>query len=478
MGGATSRPVSDRMPSRILRTLAAVALLVATGTVRAQQREFDLPPGDSTARGTALSEVMRTGQVEGRFRQFNMITLNDGTLSDPWAVAFGGSLGYASARWHGVQFKLSGGYTFDLANSGLDKADPTTGQLSRYELGLYDVTAPRARNDIAYLQLFQLNYRTARTSLVFGRQELNTPFLNPQDGRMHPTLFEGLWATHMLKGGTRLEGGWLYRSAPRSTASWYSIAESMSLYPTGVGMNGKPSAYGPHLRTPGIFNAGAEHTFHSAVKVSAWDQFVPDIFNTTLLQAEVARKGKRWGLGLQAIRQDAARNELPDSLAYMPSGAGSWVFGGRFRMDHGRFRWQVNYTRITAEGRFLMPREWGREPFYTFLPRERNEGLGDVQAASFNLIWKDVVPGLRLQADAGAYWLPAPSDAALNKYGMPSYTHIDLNAQYQFQGAWKGLAVQLLALAKLPLEDGTLTAKQTYNKVDMLHGELIVNYVF
>lgn len=27
-----------------------------------------------------------------------------------------------------------------------------------------------------------------------------------------------------------------------------------------------------------------------------------------------------------------------------------------------------------------MPREWGREPFFTFLPRERNEGFGDVHA--------------------------------------------------------------------------------------------------
>jgi len=466
------------MPHRSLRIFTALLLITGTLLGRAQQREFDLPPGDSTVRSTALSDIMRKGRVEGRFRQFNMVTLNDGTLSDPWAVAFGGSLGYASARWHGVQFRLSGGYTFDIANSGLDTPDPTTGQLSRYELGLYDVTAPRARNDVAYLQLFQLNYRTARTSLVFGRQELNTPFLNPQDGRMHPTLFEGLWATHTVKGGTRFEGGWLYRTAPRSTAGWYGIAGSMSLYPSGVGVNGKPSAYGPHLRTPGILAAGVEHTFHGTVKVSAWDQAVPSIFNTALVQAEVARKGKRWGMGLQAIRQDALSNGLADSIAYMPSRAGTWVIGGRFRMDHGRFRWQANYTRITAEGRFLMPREWGREPFYTFLPRERNEGLGDVQAASLNLIWKDVVPGLRLQADAGAYWLPKPTNAALNKYGMPSYGQFDLNAQYQFQGAWKGLAVQVLTLAKLPLSGETLTAKQTYNKVDMLHGELIINYVF
>ena len=35
---------------------------------------------------------------------------------------------------------------------------------------------------------------------------------------------------------------------------------------------------------------------------------------------------------------------------------------------------------------FLMPREWGREPFYTFLPRERNEGLGGVNAWTCQLM--------------------------------------------------------------------------------------------
>ncbi|MBL8000886.1 MAG: hypothetical protein JNL05_02885 [Flavobacteriales bacterium] len=457
-----------------------VALLSTCGPllVQAQQREFDLPAADSAAKGTALAEVMRKGQVEGRFRQFNMVTVNDGTPSDPWAVAFGGTLGYASARWHRLQFKLSGGYTFDLTNSGLNEPDPSTGQLSRYELGLYDVTDPRVRNDVAYLQLFQLNYMSPRTSVVFGRQELNTPFLNPQDGRMHPTLFEGVWTVHRLKGGTRIEGGWLYRAAPRSTAGWYGIERSMSLYPSGIGVNGKPSAYATHLRSPGIFIAGVEHTFRDLVKVSAWEQAVPAIFNTALVQAEVARKGRRWGVGLQGIRQDALANDLADSLAYMPACAGTWVLGGRFRMDHGPFRWQLNYTRIAAEGRFLMPREWGREPLYTFLPRERNEGLGDVHAASLNLIWKDLVPGLRLQADAGVYLLPAITDARLNKYAMPSYHQFDLNAQYQFQGAWKGLAAQVLVLAKVPLNDDPLTAKQAYNKVDMLHGELIINYIF
>lgn len=153
------------------------------------------------------------------------------------------------------------------------------------------------------------------------------------------------------------------------------------------------------------------------------------------------------------------------------------LVSARARMNLGRFRWQVNYTRITSDGRYLMPREWGRDPFYTFLPRERNEGLGDVHAATLNLIWR-TKSGWRIQADAGRYWLPAASDARLNKYAFPAYQQFDVNAQYQFTGAWKGLAAQFIYLVKLPVEGTAFTTKQAVNRVDMQHAELILNYAF
>ncbi|QJX47791.1 hypothetical protein HMJ29_12900 [Hymenobacter taeanensis] len=48
------------------------------------------------------------------------------------------------------------------------------------------------------------------------------------------------------------------------------------------------------------------------------------------------------------------------------------------RLNHQREAWSVsgNYTHITRTGLRLFYREWGREPFYTFLSREREEGLG------------------------------------------------------------------------------------------------------
>ena len=205
----------------------------------AQHSEQDIPSHDSLRGDSHLYEMMKRGEVEGRFRQYNMLTINDGAPSDYHAVAFGGVLGFTSQRWHGTRFKLTGGYTFDLATSDLTQLDPVTGLPNRYEIGLYDVNDPRRTNDLAYLHEFQLDHlsRNGRTNVVFGKQELNTPFLNPQDGRMHPTLFEGLWVRHRSRQGTTWEGGWLYRVAPRGSSEWYH----------GIGEHGRIPSRAQHL---------------------------------------------------------------------------------------------------------------------------------------------------------------------------------------------------------------------------------------
>lgn len=458
-----------------------MALIVGAGfAARAQHSEQDIPSNDSLRGASHLYEIMKQGELDGRFRLYNMITVNDGTPSDYHAVAFGGTLGFTSQRWHGVRFKLSGGYTFDLGTSDLTVPDPVTGAANRYEIGLYDVNDPRHTNDLAYLHEFQLDWlsRANRTQVTLGKQELNTPFLNPQDGRMHPSLFEGLWAQHRTTRGTALQGGWIYRVAPRGASEWYTVAESMSVFPVGRNVYGEGARHGEHLESAGIFAASIKQKLHRSVSFTAWDLHVENVFNSALLQVDAGEREARWSTSAIAIRQDAShsRTSSSDSVLFMPTSEASWAFSGRLRNVLGKFRWQLNYTRITAHGRYLMPREWGRDPFFTFLPRERNEGAGDVHAASLNLIWK-TKKGLRIQVDGGIYRMPEITYARLNKYSMPSYSQFDVNAQYQFKGGWQGLAVQALVLAKLPLEDD-LTPKQSINKVDMLHADLIINYVF
>jgi hypothetical protein len=46
----------------------------------------------------------------------------------------------------------------------------------------------------------------------------------------------------------------------------------------------------------------------------------------------------------------------------------------------------LNYNRITSKGRCLILYVWGIDPFFTFLPDERNDGFGD--ACAYGLIGK------------------------------------------------------------------------------------------
>ena len=186
------------------------------------------------------------------------------------AVAFGGTLGFTSQRWHGTRFKLSGGYTFDLETSDLTVLDPITDAANRYEIGLYDVNDPRHTNDLAYLHEFQLDWlsRNERTQVVIGKQELNTPFLNPQDGRMHPSLFEGIWAQHRTQHGTALQGGWIYRVAPRGASEWYAVDESMSVFPVGRNVYGEGAEHGEHLQSAGILAASIKQKVYRSVSIT------------------------------------------------------------------------------------------------------------------------------------------------------------------------------------------------------------------
>ena len=116
-----------------------------------------------------------------------------------------------------------------------------------------------------------------------------------------------------------------------------------------------------------------------------------------------------WAMGGQGKiiggAQYTFQNPLKDggnadpAKTYFDPGEQSQVISLRAGYQYKQSIIRVNATRITADGRFLMPREWGREPFYTFLPRERNEGSGDVKAISVNLLHD--IPKSRVKMELG-----------------------------------------------------------------------------
>ncbi len=433
---------------------------------------------------TTLQSAFKKGQMTGHFRYYFMATDNKQGLTDYYAHAAGGGIKFETARFKNFQLGISGFFVFNMGSSDLTAPDEKTNQMNRYEIGLFDIENPGNKNDIDRLEELYLKYHYKKSSLTFGKQLLNTPFINLQDGRMRPTEVEGIWAEINELKNINIQAGYLNGISPRSTVRWFRPDESIGIYPSGVNEEGLKSQYAGNLQSKGIYLTGV--TFQDTskrIKFQLWNQFTENIFNSLLLQADiesVLTNNTKAFVAVQLIRQDAMNyggNEDP-AKTYFRKGAKVLSFGGRAGLKKKNWETSLNYNRITAHGRYLMPREWGRDPFFTFLPRERNEGFGDVHAIVGKFSYK--IPTIRLNMSfaVGHFNLPEVTNYKLNKYGLPSYNQLNVDIRYKFKGILKGLETQLLYVYKGKAGNSYNDDKYVINKVNMSLWNLVFNYQF
>ncbi len=441
------------------------------------------PNPTESPKANNLLEAFQHGHFHGSFRTFLMATDNTRALTDYYALAAGGGLHFSTAPFHGFSFGIGGVFNYNLASSDLTRKDPTTGAVNRYEIGLFDVKDPSNRKNLDRMEAFWLRYQWKKSRITLGQQSLQTPFVNYQDGRMRPTAETGAWFESEALKNTKIEGGYLWRISPRSTVEWFGIGESIGLYPKGLNPDGTGSGYPQNLESMGIGLLGISRQWGKNTKIQVWEQYVENIFNTALIQADHAiplKNGQKIVLGLQATHQDAlAQGGNADaSKAYFQKGGQSNAISAQASWQRGNWQALAAYTRVTADGRFLAPREWGREPFYTFMTRERVEGSGDSHSITGRVNWQNKNKKLRLEAGYGHFYLPDVKNAALNKYAFPSFQQLNLDARYAFGGMLEGLRVQLMYVWKGRLGEVYGNDKYVINRVDMSHYNLIFNYIY
>lgn len=467
-----------------MRLLTTFFLFAINLPVIAQQpKNVDAPSLPITKDTTSIISAFLSGHVSGQFRYFFMATDNRTGLSDYYANSIGGGIKYETAAFHKFKFGISNYFAFNIGSSDLTKPDPQTGQLNRYEIGLFDIQNPGNKKDINRLEELYFKYEFKNSSISFGKQLLNSSFINLQDGRMRPTAVKGLWAEINQIKNTKIQLGYLYAISPRSTIKWFKTASSIGLYPVGVNEFGIKSGYAGNLKSNGIILTGISHQFNQGLKIQLFNQFTENIFNSLLIQSDFEKKvspnSKITG-GLQVIRQDAINNGgNSDPLkSYTQKGNKALVIGGRIGWKNSQWESTLNYTRITAHGRYLMPREWGKDPFFTFLPRERNEGFGDVNAFMGKVNYKLKKVPFSASVGIGHYSLPDVNNYLLNKYGIPSYNQLNIDLRYKFSDFLKGFDIQLLYVHKNKTGTTYGNEKFVINKVDMSNWNLVINFQF
>lgn len=428
-----------------------------------------------------LKNALLHGKISGHSRLHFMATENFGKLKDYSANAASLQLKYETGKFYHFQAGIAGSVVANLFSSAITIPDQFTNQASRYEAGLFDLYDP-GRKIIPRLNELYIKYSRSELQITFGKQLFKSPFINPQDGRMQPTLVEGLTGKGRLLKNFEWQAGWLYQISPRGTGQWFSTGKSLGIYSQGLDIYGSRGNYYNNINSAGIGLVGIEYKYKDQLKVKIWEQLVENVFNTILIQPEyeIQMENLKLNLALQYIHQDPLNEGgNNDSLkTYFPKNNHSNIFGGKAGITNGDWEFSVNYTRITKDGKFLMPREWGIEPVFTFQVRERNEGLGDVHAFSVNLKRYFFEKQFLFDIGYGNYYLPKVNNYSLNKYGMPSYNHYKFLGQYIFSKKLQGLEIAAIVVYKSRLDKSDIPLVNVINRVNMTNASLIVDFRF
>lgn len=438
---------------------------------------ISLKPTDSTC----LKDCFLKAHWEAHSRTFLMHTINEGDLKDDYALASGAGIGVLTQPVYGFQVGVSGFFIYNLWSSDIHNIDSLTKLPNRYEVGLFDVENHTNKNDLDRLEELYIKYNLSKSAITVGKININTPFLNPQDGRMRPTIEEGVWLQINESKKIGFNGGWIWEVSPRSTVQWFTLANSMGINPMGVNVDGTKSDYHDHIKSEGMAIANVYIKPNENLKVNLWNSYLDNVMNSAMIEVNTTQslsENSKLYQGIMYIHQDAVNDGGNENQreTYINRGAQSNVISAQIGVRSKKSNTSLNYTHITGDGRYLMPREWGKEPFYTFMPRERNEGLGNVHAVMAKTTLNAFKNKFKAGLAYGYYLLPDVKDYRLNKYGMPSYHQMNLDLGYSFDKFLRGLEIKFLAVYKLKAGETYDNLRYVYNKVNMVNLNLIVDF--
>lgn len=443
------------------------------------------------------------GKLQGQIRSFTMIEDNQDPLHDYEATALGGKLWYQTPQWGNFQ-GVVGLYstrfiTDDISSVNVEPR--ASNKNSRYVVGLVDSTDYDASGVTGIGEAY-LRYSYEKHSIMLGRMKLDTPFVNPQDGRMIPTFEQGIWGTSALMNGWSVQGGYINAFWNRNTSEWRKLEDSLG-YGYEMGNSALdatvPGNYYQNTSSDGLFIGNLRYETKSGIRIDVWDYYLENIFNLGYLEAHYTHPfgGAELSYALQYIdqRQSGDGGNGEDNLnptnatkakSYMQEGEKSTTYGIKTALKHEHSKLTFAYNRTTDEGRFLFPREWGKEPLFTFQKRERSDGSGNCHAWLITLEHNFAAQGLRnldIIAGYGEYDKTDPKEWKYNKYGTPSYAQWNIDLFYRFEGILKGLRAEYLLARKVARgETYQIPGASEYNFIFRKNGmtihNLVLNYDF
>lgn len=433
----------------------------------------------------SLSTALEQSKVSGQWRTMYMETNNGDGLQDWDALATGGKLKIETGSWDGWHIGVAG-YMSHAIDSNKDIIDPVTGVKSRYELAMFDLEDPDD-DTVGFLGEAYVSWTDSKHRVTAGRMKLNTPFMNAFDGRMIPGLFQGAWYANKAIKNMPLQVGVINGIAVRGTTEFKHLDEAVGTLPQGKAASGANSNYAGNLDTDYVAVANVGYKGIQGLDVQAWDYYWDNVMNTAFLQGmyKYKQEALTYIVGGQYIRQDIVGDggNADESKSFVEDGFKSNTLGLKVGVAGYGAVLTLGANHTNDDGRFTKPREWGKDPLFTFQKRELGDGFGDTTAWLLRLKYdmgKVGAQGLTVVIDHGQHnrkGLNGANKFQFNKYAFPSFSQTNVNLIYNMDHLAKGLKTELLYVRKRDKDD-TNNAKFQQNKAEMEQINLIVNYSF
>lgn len=469
--------------SRIIIFLSIALLPFA---LLGQQGEGDAPHTAESRRPEvrSLKAFFTQGRFHGHVRNYFMATTNEGALQDYWSNATGGAIHLETAEWKGITLGVGGIFTFQTYSSDLNEVDSLSQGSAKWEKELYDINRPEEKLDLDRMEALYIKYRFRKSTIAYGKMDLNKgPLLLRRDGRMKPFVYRGLWSEIHEWDKQKLTLGWLNGVSPRGMTEWFSMHEAIGILGNGRQPNGQKANYHEAAQTRGIGVLAYEYRKLEHFRFQFWNYHFHRLTHISWLQAEY-HKGNHY-LGLQYVAQAASPHQKkleyenryyqPNEHAHIISTKVGHLFSKRGLDVSGA------YLHGFGTGRFLYPKELGRENFYVSQPRSWMDGFGAMDVYMLRAQWKPKAKGWdHLSLDFSASYLDAPpaDDFRHNKYGKSSYWQNTLLMDYHFGKVLEGLKLTFLYVGISSLGNENLSPAETFYRTDLHHYNLIVNLDF
>jgi imipenem/basic amino acid-specific outer membrane pore len=344
--------------------------------------------------GASIDEAIKAGKASGQIRAVS-ISQDNSVDTDTYGTSLGGQLKYESGSWN--DFKV-GVAAYISQRVGFATGDTDQGKANN------DLFANNAQS-YAYVGEAYVDYTANDFSLRVGRQQIDTPFAQTDDIRMHPNTFEAAIATYGGFDKTTLVGGYVKRFAGYDSGN--DISEFKRL---------------DGVESRGAVVFGATNESIENLVLQGWVYGIDNIANVIYVDTTYTIPVNET-IGVELSGQVGHFGEKQSSTI------DGNVYGIGANINIGMLTLGAAYNKTSNDNGKVISNGFGGGPYYTSVEEMTIDGYEDVRAyklsAEFDMA--DVgIEGLKLSTQYGNF-TSAPSDMKVKE--------IDFIAVYEISEA-------------------------------------------